>query len=138
MFFVNCPLDRMKERAKTCFLDNQPVWFGCDVAQESLYDEGLMMPSMFDYGSMYGMDFPLSRKELFETYSTSPTHNMVFTGIDIADSRVVFPGWGKCTPNPREFRHARPIAALDLPFGYLTSGIQSAGCVVWLSQRHGP
>ena len=33
------------------------------------------------------MDFTLSRKELFETYSSSPNHNMVFTEIDIAGGK---------------------------------------------------
>jgi bleomycin hydrolase len=45
------------------------------------------------------MDFSLTRKELFETYSTTPTHNMVFTGIDIVDGKVkkwlVENSWGE-------------------------------------------
>lgn len=33
------------------------------------------------------MDFTHSRKELFGTYSSSPNHNMVFTGIDIVGGK---------------------------------------------------
>jgi bleomycin hydrolase len=89
MFFVNTPLEQVKDIARAALLDGQPVWFGSDVSQETYRDEGLMMPGVFDYASMYGMDFSLTRKELFETYSASPNHNMVFTGIDVADGRVV-------------------------------------------------
>ena len=35
------------------------------------------------------MDLSLSRKELFETYSSTPNHNMVFTGIDIVNDKPV-------------------------------------------------
>jgi bleomycin hydrolase len=87
MNFVNCSLETVKSLAVKCLLDDQPVWFGCDVGQESISETGLMAPGIFDYASLYGMDFSLSRKELFETYSSSPTHNMVFTGIDIAGGK---------------------------------------------------
>jgi bleomycin hydrolase len=87
MNFVNCSLETMKALAMKCLLDDQPVWFGCDVGQESISETGLMAPGIFDYASLYGMDFTLSRRELFETYSSTPNHNMVFTGIDIAEGR---------------------------------------------------
>ena len=35
------------------------------------------------------MDFSMSRKELFETYCSSPNHNMVLTGVDIVDGKPV-------------------------------------------------
>jgi bleomycin hydrolase len=87
MNFVNCPLETLKSLALKCVLDDQPVWFGCDVGQESISETGLMAPGIYDFASLYGMDFTLSRKELFETYSSSPTHNMVFTGVDIAGGK---------------------------------------------------
>jgi bleomycin hydrolase len=87
MYFINCPLETIKSLAMAVLVDNQPVWFGCDVGQETEKESGLMMPGIFDYASLYGMDFTLSRKELFETYSSTPNHNMVFTGVDIMDGK---------------------------------------------------
>jgi bleomycin hydrolase len=89
MFFVNCSLDTIRELAKRCLLDSLPVWFGCDVGQDAFREEGMLMPGVLDYESLYGMNLGLSRKELFETYSSTPTHNMVFTGIDIVDGKTV-------------------------------------------------
>ncbi len=88
MYFVNCPLQDLKDFAKKSLLDSNAVWFGCDVGQQSNSENGVMTPSLYDYESLYGMDFTLSRKDLFETYSSIPTHNMVFTGIDIVDGKV--------------------------------------------------
>jgi bleomycin hydrolase len=89
MFFVNTSVDQLKQLAQKCLLDDQPVWFGCDVGQEFSRDDGVLMPMVRDYESMYGMDFSLSRKELFETYSSIPNHNMVFTGVDMVDGKPV-------------------------------------------------
>jgi bleomycin hydrolase len=98
MFFVNCSLDTIKELARKCLLADQPVWFGCDVGEETNTEAGLMMPDVYDYASLYGMDFSMSRKELFETYSSSPNHNMVLTGVDIIDGKpakwLVENSWG--------------------------------------------
>ncbi len=89
MYFVNVPLEVMKEIAKTSLLDSSTVWFGCDVGQQSSTENGLMTSQLLDFESLYGMDFTLSRTELFETYSSSPGHNMVFTGIDIVDGKII-------------------------------------------------
>lgn len=89
MYFVNVPLDSMKNLARKCLLAEQPVWFGCDVGMEMNGELGLMMPELYDFSSLYGMDFSMSRKELFETYCSSPNHNMVFTGIDIVNDKPV-------------------------------------------------
>jgi bleomycin hydrolase len=97
--FVNVPLETPKDLAKRSLLDSNAVWFGCDVGQESNSENGLMVPNLYDYASLYGMDFTMTRRELFETYSTTPTHNMVFTGIDIVDGKVkkwlVENSWGE-------------------------------------------
>jgi bleomycin hydrolase len=88
MYFVNCPLPLMKALTKQSLLDSTVVWFGCDVGRESSAEHGLMIPDLYDDASLYGMDFTLSRRDLFETYSSIPTHNMVFTGIDLEGGKV--------------------------------------------------
>lgn len=88
MYFVNCSLETLKDVAKASLQDSNAVWFGCDVGQQSSTETGLMTPRLYDFESLYGMDFTLSRTELFETYSSIPTHNMVFTGIDVDNGKV--------------------------------------------------
>lgn len=89
MYFVNCSVADIKEMAKKCLLDDQPVWFGCDVGQDFSRDDGVLIADVRDYEALYGMDFGLSRKELFETYSSIPNHNMVLTGVDIREGKPV-------------------------------------------------
>lgn len=99
MYFVNCSLETMKDLARKSLLDSTAVWFGCDVGQQTSTESGLMTPRLYDFESLYGIDFSLSRTELFETYSSIPTHNMVFTGIDTLGGKVrkwlVENSWGE-------------------------------------------
>ncbi|MCP4151893.1 MAG: hypothetical protein GY757_29395, partial [bacterium] len=86
--FVNCNLELLKVLTKNSLLDNMPVWFACDVNKDSDDKTGLFFPGVYDYESFYNMDFKLSRKELFESYETVPTHGMVFVGMDVVDGKV--------------------------------------------------
>ena len=88
LYFVNCDLSVLKDAARKSVEDSNAVWFGCDVGKESNWDKGLMTPGLYDLKSLYGIDFTMTRKELFETYSSIPTHNMVFTGLDVVDGKV--------------------------------------------------
>jgi bleomycin hydrolase len=98
MFFVNVPLEEAKALALTTILHNEPVWFGCDVGQEANTDSGILATDVYDLNSLYGMDFSMSRTELFETYQSIPNHNMVFTGVDTLAGRpqkwLVENSWG--------------------------------------------
>jgi len=99
MYFVNVPLDRLKSLALAMILHNEPVWFGCDVGKESNIDSGTLTTDVNDYGSLYGMDFTMSREELFQTYQSIPTHNMVLLGVDTVAGRpgkwLVENSWGE-------------------------------------------
>ncbi len=88
MVFLNLPIETLKEMAAKSVKDKEPVWFGADVGQDGLGDKGLWMPEAHNLESLYGMPFKLSRKELFETNSTLPTHAMVFVGLDEQNGKI--------------------------------------------------
>ena len=62
LHFVNVTLDTMRDLAKRSLLDSNSVRFGCDVGKQSNSENGLMISQLYDYASLYGMDFTLSRK----------------------------------------------------------------------------
>ncbi len=99
MFFINVPLDLLKSLVLKTLLDNDPVWFGCDVGKEANTESGTLATDVYDFNSLYGMDFSMSRKDLFETYQSIPNHNMVFTGVDTLAGRpqkwLVENSWGE-------------------------------------------
>lgn len=87
--FPNIPLDQLKQIALDILKADTPVWFGCDVGSESLRSEGLLAADIFNMKALYGMNFDMTREELFTTYSVAPTHAMVFTGVDMSGEQPV-------------------------------------------------
>jgi len=99
MRFVNLAIGELKKMARASVLADQPVWFGCDVGEDSFKDRGVMVPDLYNYAAVYDLDLSMTRKESFQARTNNPTHAMVFTGIDIQDDRVrkwlVENSWGK-------------------------------------------
>ena len=97
--FANVDIDVLRQMALKSVLADTPVWFGCDVGKESSSKNGIMAPGIYDLSSLYGIDFKLNRKQMFETYSDTPTHAMVFTGVDMNGEQptkwLVENSWGK-------------------------------------------
>ena len=89
MTFINLAIDDLKEYSLASIMDDEPVWFGCDVGKEDSYDEGIMAPGIYDYGALYGVDFQLTKRERIIYRESIPTHAMVFTGVDVADHKPV-------------------------------------------------
>ena len=100
--YLNLPLERLKEVAVTQLRDDLPVWFGCDVDQSYLRDEGIMDTAALDVDALFG--FPvegcLDRAERLDYGESLMTHAMVLEGVNLdADGRPtlwkVENSWGK-------------------------------------------
>ena len=89
MTFINLEIDELKDYALASIMDDEPVWFGCDVGKEDYYDKGVMAPGIYDYGALYGVDVQLTKTERILYRESIPTHAMVFTGIDTVDGTPV-------------------------------------------------
>ena len=97
--WINLPVTRLKELAKSSIDANLPVWFGCDVGAERDKESGIMDVGIFDYKTMYGIDFSLTKEQKLMAYSSLPSHAMVIVGYH-GDSETVSRwkienSWGK-------------------------------------------
>ncbi len=96
--FVNLDTKQMREFALKQLLDNQPVYFACDVSKEDSYEHGIMSPKIYDYETFYGLDFSMSKKDKFRYRESRSTHAMVFVGVDTLKGRpakwLVENSWG--------------------------------------------
>ena len=99
--WINLPVDRLKELTKSSIDANLPVWFGCDVGAERDKETGIMDVDIFDYKTMYGIDFHLSKEQKLMSYTSLPSHAMVIVGYHDDSSKVsrwkVENSWGKST-----------------------------------------
>lgn len=96
--FLNLDTQRMRELALKQILDNQPVYFACDVGQEDNYEFGIMSPQIYDYDSFYGLDLSMSKEDKFLYRESRSTHAMVFVGVDTLNGKpqkwLVENSWG--------------------------------------------
>ncbi len=83
--YLNLPVERLKELAMAQLQDGLPVWFGCDVAQSFIRDEGIMDTASLDVDGLFG--FPvegcLDRAERLDYGESLMTHAMVLEGVNL-------------------------------------------------------
>lgn len=97
--YANAEIGALKEMALKSVLDDEPVWFACDVGKDQSRDYGIMAMDIYDYGSVYNIDLGLSKSERVMYRESAPNHAMVFVGVDIKDDKPVKwrveNSWGK-------------------------------------------
>ena len=83
--YLNLPVERLKELAVAQLQDGLPVWFGCDVAQSFIRDEGIMDTASLDVDGLFG--FPvegcMDRAERLDYGESLMTHAMVLEGVNL-------------------------------------------------------
>ena len=97
--YLNVEIDVLKDIAKRTLLDNEPVWFGCDVGKMLRRDTGIWDAQLFDYASVYDTAFTLNKADRLVYRQTQMTHAMLFTGVDIVNGTArrwrVENSWGE-------------------------------------------
>ncbi|MCX6362546.1 MAG: C1 family peptidase [Armatimonadetes bacterium] len=83
--YLNVSLDAMKAAAIAMIKDGKSVWFGCDVGKCFDRDLGMMDLELYDYPSIYGTDFALTKAERLDYGESAMNHAMVFSGVDLDD-----------------------------------------------------
>lgn len=87
--FVNLDIEKMKEFTLKSILDDEPVFFACDIIKDGDFDKGILSPGIIDYQSVYGVDIEMSKEERVLYRESSANHAMVFTGVDVKDGKPV-------------------------------------------------
>ena len=100
--YLNLAPQRLKEAAIAQLRDELPVWFGCDVDQSYVREEGIMDRAALDIDTLFG--FPvetcLNKADRLDYGESMMTHAMVLEGVRFdADGKPelwkVENSWGK-------------------------------------------
>ncbi|MET8472307.1 C1 family peptidase [Streptomyces sp. NPDC006422] len=83
--YLNADIDLLKRLTMEAVVGGEPVWFGCDVAQQMRSDLGIWDAALFDYEAVYDTAFELDKAERLVHHETQMTHAMLFTGVDVVD-----------------------------------------------------
>ncbi|MBI4645209.1 MAG: C1 family peptidase [Bacteroidia bacterium] len=81
--FINMPSGEIKEFAKKSLMENEPMYFSCDVAQQINKEEGTLDLNNYDYESLFSVAFNMNKKQRIQTFESSSTHGMALVGVDV-------------------------------------------------------
>lgn len=83
VLYLNLPIERLKEVAIAQLRDNLPVWFGCDVGQSYLREEGIMDTAALDVDGLLGfaVEGCMDRAARLDYGESLMTHAMVLEGV---------------------------------------------------------
>ena len=100
--YVNLPIESLKRAAVAQLKDGLPVWFGCDVDQNYLQDDGMMGMDTLDVDGLFGVPVMagMDKAARLDYGESLMTHAMVFQGVNFdADGKPalwrVENSWGK-------------------------------------------
>ena len=86
--YLNVEIQQLKAMARTTIEDGEPVWFGCDSGKHMQRKAGVWDDRLYDYESLYGVSFDLTKAERLHTRESAMTHAMLLTGVDVLDDNV--------------------------------------------------
>lgn len=81
--YLNVDMETMKALTKQQLLDNELVWFGCDVGKMSNGDDGVMSMGVYDYEAALKVELGMSKATRLDYCESVLTHAMVITGVNI-------------------------------------------------------
>ena len=59
------------------------MYFSCDVAKYLNTTKGTMDLKNFDYESLFATDFPMNKKQRFQTFASGSSHAMTLIAVDV-------------------------------------------------------
>ncbi len=107
--YLNLPNEDIKRAALASIKKNEAMYASCDVAKQHNQAQGISDPSMYDYGSLFGVDFGMDKAARILTRQSGSSHAMTLIGVDTDENDV---------PVKWEFENSWGTAAGNR--GYLT------------------
>jgi bleomycin hydrolase len=86
--YLNVEIELMRTIASETIVSGEPVWFGCDASKMSRSDLGILDHGVFDYETLYGAEFPLTKSERLLQRESQMTHAMLLTGVDMLEGQA--------------------------------------------------
>lgn len=81
--YINLPANEIKEFAKASILDNQAMYFSCDVGKQLDSKAGMLDVNTYNYNDLMGVEFGMNKKQRIETFESGSTHGMALVGVNI-------------------------------------------------------
>ncbi len=97
--YINLKNNKIKLFAKVSILDNQAMYFSCDVGKQLNKEGGLLDVKNYNYNDLMGVNFGIDKAERIKTYQSASTHGMALIGVNVlpdgsTDKWLLENSWG--------------------------------------------
>lgn len=86
--YLNLPNDDIKRAALASIKANEAMYASCDVGKQHNQKEGISDPAMYDYDSLFGVDFGMDKAARILTRQSGSSHAMTLIGVDTDSADV--------------------------------------------------
>ena len=98
--YLNLDIDDLSPIAIASLQDSVPMYFSCDVGKQLNRSNGLLDVNNYDYNSLLGTTFGMSKKQRIETHDSGSSHAMTLVAVDLDENGnplkwKVENSWGK-------------------------------------------
>ncbi len=86
---ANVDIELIKELAKKSILNNEPVWFACDIGKASDRKTGILSSRIFNYDALFKPEIKMDKENRILYRFSASNHAMVLLGVDIKDNKTI-------------------------------------------------
>ncbi len=84
--YLNLPMDEIAAMAIASIKDSTAMYFSCDVGKFLNRDKGYLDINNYDYGSLFGIDFKMDKKQRVSTFASGSSHAMTLCAVDLDEN----------------------------------------------------
>ncbi len=86
---ANVKMSVIKEVVQKSILNDEPVWFACDVGKDVVREQGILNSEIFDYNAIFRTGPKMDKETRIQYRFSTSNHAMVLLGVDILNDRTV-------------------------------------------------
>jgi bleomycin hydrolase len=84
--YLNLPMDEIAPLAIASIKDSTMMYFSCDVGKFLDRERGYLDINNYDYGSLFGIDFKMDKKQRVSTFASGSSHAMTLCAVDLDEN----------------------------------------------------
>lgn len=81
--YINLPMEDIEAIAIESLKDNQKMYSSYDTGKQFDRKRGIMSLDTYDYASLFGTEFPMTKAERISTFESVSAHAMTLTAVDL-------------------------------------------------------
>lgn len=80
--YINLPAINLKDMAKQSIMNNEALYFSCDVGKQLNKTAGILNVDQYQPDQLFGVKLNMDKKQRIQTFESSSSHGMALIGVD--------------------------------------------------------